>query len=303
MYETGRHSFLRSANSVLECRRRCLSSESCNLYLFFSMGSLSRADWKQQLDSAGESHQPPNGRFEQRKAKAKRSRKVEWTGKTYTCTFCGCISGHVYLLRLVAGGCFMHFICWRQAATFWSTVVQWIRMWALNSFNTFWYRFVGAFATRLKGIDCSDCSFSKDLKQHETTLTVWDYASVVAIETSLSYDVSVLIQQTGFSIQDIQVPTRPIVLLFFWGCRFHRFPNQTNSRRRHGLFDRFCLNLLEFVLLCLLTPFILNYSIDFDRLLSGAPAFSTLWDWALRLYDQEYADMTWYELISGLLCF
>lgn len=136
MYETGRHSFLRSANSVLECRRRCLSSESCNLYLFFSMGSLSRADWKQQLDSAGESHQPPNGRFEQRKAEAKRSRKVEWTGKTYTCTFCGCISGHVYLLRLVAGGCFMHFICWRQAATFWSTVVQWSRMWALMHFNT-----------------------------------------------------------------------------------------------------------------------------------------------------------------------
>lgn len=79
MYKIWRHSFLQSANSVLECN--CLSSESCNLYRFFFMGS--RADWKQQLDSAAESHQPPNDRFEQRKAKAKRSRKVEWTGKLH----------------------------------------------------------------------------------------------------------------------------------------------------------------------------------------------------------------------------
>lgn len=41
------------------------------------MVSLSRADWKQPLDSAAESHQLPNDRFEQRKAKAKRSRKVD----------------------------------------------------------------------------------------------------------------------------------------------------------------------------------------------------------------------------------
>ncbi len=110
---------------------RCLSSESCNLYQIFSVGSLSRADWKQQLDSAAASHQSPNGRFEQRKAKAKRSRKVELTGKTYTCTFCGCIFGHVFVASSLNCRRLLHAFYLLEASShivlICGSTVQWLR--------------------------------------------------------------------------------------------------------------------------------------------------------------------------------
>ena len=110
----------------IDCR--CLSSESCNLYQIFSVGSLSRADWKQQLDSAAASHQSPAG-LSKGKPKLNAAGRWNWQERlTHAPSAVVFLAMFLLLHPSTAGGCFMHFICWRQAATsFWSTVVQWLR--------------------------------------------------------------------------------------------------------------------------------------------------------------------------------